>query len=142
MNEWGGALAVALYQKIKNDQGIGNIVSGRVYPIGGASSPELPYITYVCPLTDRDEYCYGNQEPQLVYPRLQVDGWARTYEEAMALFDAIFMCLTTAEITIPSWGTAKLWPDAAMGPMREETEDGRIIYRTMRRFWALLIQRG
>lgn len=134
---WAGLLATAVRNLLIGDSTVSGLVGTRVYPMGSAQSPTMPYITYVCPLTDRQEYTHGVAAPQLNYARMQVDYWAPTYTAAVAGYDAVFSCLGEAEVTVTNWGTAKLFPAVAGGISTEEV-DGVTLWRGMRRYWAML----
>jgi hypothetical protein len=136
--DWAGPLAAAVRNLLITDPTV-KAITIRVYPMGSADNPAYPYITYVCPLTDRQEYCYAVSDPQLNIVRLQVDVWATTYTGAVALYDAVFACLGKAEVTVSGWGTAKLFPDVAGGVISEEV-GGTKIWRGMRRYWVMLAQ--
>lgn len=136
MASWAAPLAVALRSLLQADQGV-TALTTRVYPMGTAQNPQFPYITYVCPLTDRQDYAHGVAEPQLNYARLQVDVWATSYADAVALYDAVFACLGKATVTVPGWGTAKVFPDVAGGVFTEQVNNVTV-WRGMRRYWVML----
>lgn len=139
MSNWAGPLAIAVKGVLEADTTVKGIVSTRVFPHGAVQTPTYPYIAYVCPLTDRQEYTYGDAEPQLNYVRFQIDGYTTSYSDAVSLYDAVFACLGKATVTVTGWGTAKLFPDVAMG-VYTEVVDGVTLWRGTRRYWAMLAQ--
>ncbi len=140
MDNWAGPLAIAIRGLLVDDTTVSGIVDTRVFPMGGGpQSPTLPYVTYVIPLSDRHEYTHADAEPQLIYARMQVDVWAADYAGAVGLYDAVWACLGSAEVSVTGWGTAKLFSDAGGGFSTEEVE-GITLHRAMKRYWVMLAQ--
>lgn len=137
MNPWLQLIGPAVRNLLVNDPGVTAYVGTRVYPHGAATDPDWPYITYVIPLSTREEYVHGEDGPPLIFVRFQVDWWCTSYAQAVELGDEVMRVLGTGEVTIANWGTCKLFPSEG-GEITQEEEAGARYWRGTKRFWLLL----
>ena len=133
---WMQQLGPAIFKLLASDQNVKNLVGTRIFPHGSAKNPQMPYITYVIPLADRQIYAHAEQEPVGNFIEIQIDWWCPSYEVAMRLGDALYQALECADITIPGWSTGRLFAWGGW-PIETATEGGTTYWRGTRRYRIL-----
>jgi hypothetical protein len=107
---------IVLTQVLKSDPEVSAIVNGRVFPVMIPQGETIPSVTYqrISSVHEHTLQGYAHVEN----PRIQVDCWAETYNEAKSLFYAVKMAIFASPLL-----TATLISD------EDIFEDGALIYR-------------
>lgn len=69
------------------DAGVAAQVAGRVFPVGGRQGAAYPYVSFQRISTAGAAHLDGPST--LDWPRMQIDAWAETAAQAMAVADAV-----------------------------------------------------
>jgi hypothetical protein len=77
---------------------IKTLASGRVYPLAAPLKPTYPMVIYTPVASEKIWGLGGSHDLERI--RVQVDAYAKTYNEALALQDAVQAALVAAKSTV------------------------------------------
>jgi len=77
-------IATAIHARLSSDSTLSGLLNGGIYPYTPPQVPEKPYITYQLISMSERPHAMGN-DPPLVVDRYQVDVWAMTYSDMIAV---------------------------------------------------------
>lgn len=84
-------IEVAIYNILKNDTAVSNIVGAKVYPLQAGETAVEPYIVVEKLLTEYEHTMTGTVD--LVLAKFQISCWENSYYDAITLTDAVRGCL-------------------------------------------------
>ena len=78
----------AIYGRLSGDATLSGLLNGGIYPYTPKELPQRPYITYHLINQSERPHAMGS-DPSLVVDRYQIDLWADTYADMIAIDDEV-----------------------------------------------------